>query len=461
MAEDRRGLAYSSENDEAVALFDEAVDHYLEYRLDTGELLGRAVEADPGFVMPRLLKASMLRLMGSTSVASQIADELAAIDALNTPLNPREALHVEALKHWVAGDLTTARRAWDAIVQEWPFDLVALRHMHFQSFWLGEQQAMRNTVASALPAWTDDMPGYGFVLGMLAFGFEEMGDYGRAEALGREAVERNPDDLWAIHAVAHVMEMQGRLQDGIAWLDYPDDHWADRGPVKNHVWWHAALFAVESGDFDAALAVYDNHVKPGERRISTDMMNAPSLLARLELAGADVGERWEELGQWAAGWVDDHVIAFTDAHTMIPLARTGRETEAEAFVASLERFATAADNDSARRIEPYILPLARGIRAFYAGKPEQTVELIAPIRHGLLPIGGSWAQRDVFNQLLLEAAIKAGNWPLARSLASERIALRPENHLNWLKFGEMFDAAGDAEAAERVREIAEQHRPAA
>ena len=459
MAEDRRGLAYSSESDEAVALFDRAVDHYLEYRLDTADLLDQAMAADPAFVMPRILKASMLRLLGSNSVMPEIESELAAIAKAATPMNPRETLHLEALEHWVAGDMTKARQGWDAIVQEWPFDLVALRHMHFQSFWLGEQQAMRNSVASALPAWTEDMPGYGFVLGMFAFGLEEMGDYGRAEAIGREAVERNPDDLWAIHAVAHVLEMQGRLQDGVAWLDYPEDHWADRGPVKNHVWWHAALFAVESGEFDAALAVYDTHVVPGERRISTDMMNAPSLLARLEFAGADVGDRWEQLAAWSEGWIDDHVIAFTDAHTMIPLARTERRQEAEAFIASLERFAKTSNNDAAKRIEPLILPLAKGIRALYAGKPAETVGLLQPIRHGLQPIGGSWAQRDIFHQLLLEAAIQAGNWPLARSMASERIALRPGNHLNWLKFGQMFDAAGDPEAAAQVREIAEQYRP--
>jgi len=144
---------------------------------------------------------------------------------------------------------------------------------------------------------------------------------------------------------------------------------------------------------------------------------------------------------------------------MIPLARTERHRQAEAFLVPLERFARENNNDAARRIEPLILPLAKGIRALYAGKPAETVDLLQPIRHGLQPIGGSWAQRDIFHQLLLEAAIQAGNWPLARSMASERIALRPENHLNWLKFGQMFDAAGDPEAAERVREIAEQYRP--
>jgi hypothetical protein len=155
----------------------------------------------------------------------------------------------------------------------------------------------------------------------------------------------------------------------------------------------------------------------------------------------------------------DHVIAFTDAHTMIPLARTGRESDADAFIASLERFATSERNDAAGRVQPYILPIAKAVRAFYAGRPGEAVDLLQPIRNSLTPIGGSHAQRDIFAQLLLEAAIKAGNWPLARALASERIALRPQNHLNWLKFGQMFDAAGDEEAATRAREIADQHRP--
>lgn len=454
MAEDRRGLEHTSTSDDAVSLFDRAVDHYLEYRLDTGDLLQQAKEADPDFVMPHILKASMLRLMGSNSVDAAIATEVAALDALDVPRNDREALHETALRHWLAGDVTAATRAWEAIVIEWPFDLMALRHLHFQSFWLGEQQAMRNAVAGALPAWSPELPGYGFVQGMLAFGLEESGDYARAEAMGKDAVERNPDDLWAIHAVAHVMEMQGRLQDGRAWLDYADDRWADRGPVKNHVWWHAALFAVESGDFDAALALYDTHVAPGERRISTDMMNAPSLLARLELAGQDVGDRWEKLAGWAEGWVDDHVIAFTDSHTMIPLARAGRTEAAEQLLASLERFAKAPGNDAARRAEPFLLPLARGVRAFYDGRPGETVDLLQPIRDRLLPIGGSHAQRDIFHQFLLEAAIRDGRWPLARALASERVTLRPTNHLNWLKLAELFEAAGDAEAGERARDEA-------
>ena len=459
MAEDRRGLAYTSDSEEAVAHFDQAVDHFLEHRLDTGDLLKAAVEADPAFVMPRILKATMLHLVGSNGVAGAIANELRTIDTIDAPLNRREQLHLEALRRWLNGDATGAARHWDAIVVEWPFDLLALRNMHFQNFWLGEQQAMRNSVASAVPAWTDDMPGYGFVLGMLAFGFEETGDFVRAEALGREAVERNPDDLWAVHAVAHVMEMQGRLADGSAWLDYSDDRWDDRGPVKNHVWWHAALFAVESGDFDRALDLYDTHIRPGERRVSTDMMNAPSLLARLEFAGAEVGDRWDRLADWSVGWVDDHVMAFTDAHTIIPLARSGRDPEAEAFIGSLERFGREAEGDMARRVEPYLLPIAKAIRAFYAGRPAETVERLRPIRHALQPIGGSHAQRDIFGQFLLEAAIQAGDWPLARALASERIALRPANHLNWLKMGQMFEAAGDEDAAARAREIAEQHRP--
>ncbi|MCB2055938.1 MAG: tetratricopeptide repeat protein [Geminicoccaceae bacterium] len=450
MQQDQWGHTLTTADPEAATLLDHALIRFLEYRADTAECIAACIARDAGFVMPRVLRAGLLLLMGSRSADPAIKTELEAIAGASGGLTRRETLHVDALELWARGDLTAASRRWEEIVVHWPHDLLALRSIHFQNFWMGQATYMRQVVSGALASWHEDMPGYGFLLGMAAFGLEECGDYARAERLGREAVERNDEDMWSIHAVAHVLEMQGRVDEGARWLDHAPDRWADRSPFKGHLWWHAGLFALERGDHDRALALYDDHIRPGERRISTDMMNAPSLLARLEFLGVDVGDRWAPLADWAAGWIDDHVIALTDAHVMFPLAREARP-EAGSFIASLERFARCPEHYAASTAVPFLLPIARAIRAFYAGDPDTAVDLLLPLRERLHPIGGSHAQRDVFHQLLLQAALAAGRWRLARTLAMERTVLRPENALGWHMLARAFDGLGDAPAAAAAR----------
>ena len=456
MERDVRGLEVGTESAEAAALMDEAVMHFLEQRTDTADLLARAIDADPGFVMPRVLRASGMLLMGTDAVRPAIDAELAAIEEIGVPALPRERLHVSALERWAAGDLLAAVRDWERIVVTWPHDLLAHRSLHMQSFWTGRARHMRQVVGGALPRWNESMPGYGFLLGMLAFGLEECGDYAGAERYGRLAVDLNSEDMWSIHAVAHVLEMQGRTAEGAVWLDYPADRWRDRGPFKGHLWWHAALFALERGEFDKVLALYDAHVRPGERFVSTDMMNAPSLLARLEFQGVDVGDRFERLAERSESWADDHVVVFTDTHTMIPLARTGRQQACDAFLASLENLASRPDSYAASVTRTFLLPLAEAVRAFYSGEPERTVEILMPIRAELQPIGGSFAQRDVFHQLLLEAAMAAEDWPTARQLASERTALRPDNGMGWRKLSAVLSGMGDETGAATARMRADQ-----
>ncbi|MBZ9966671.1 MULTISPECIES: hypothetical protein [unclassified Mesorhizobium] len=89
---------------------------------------------------------------------------------------------------------------------------------------------------------------------MHAFGLEETGDYGRAEEVGRLAVALQPLDCWAHHAVAHVMEMQGRAEDGIGWMIAREPHWsADDNFFRVHNWWHRSLCHLDLGQADEAL----------------------------------------------------------------------------------------------------------------------------------------------------------------------------------------------------------------
>ena len=108
---------------------------------------------------------------------------------------------------------------------EYPRDALALQAGHQIDFFTGNARMLRDRIARALPAWQSGMPGYHAMLGMQAFGLEEMGDYARAEKLGRAAIEIEPRDGWAQHAVAHVMEMQSRQRDGIAWMRANPEAW--------------------------------------------------------------------------------------------------------------------------------------------------------------------------------------------------------------------------------------------
>jgi len=254
MAVDERGLELTT-SDAGAAAFDATLRHALEYRIDTPDRLAAMFEADPDFVMGHCLKGLMLLGFQSSRVRGDIADCLAKAEAGLDRVTARERANIAALRAMYDGDRAKACAIWEDLLAQYPTDLLALRHYTFALFWSGRSNALRDAPARVLHAWDETMPGYGDVLGMYAFGLEETADYARAEAHGRRAVEINRNDLWAVHAVAHVLEMQGRLDDGIAWMTESGPDWADRNPFKGHLWWHLSLYHVERGEFARVLDV--------------------------------------------------------------------------------------------------------------------------------------------------------------------------------------------------------------
>ena len=456
MHSDTRELPLTTGNRDAADHYNRAIKRYFEYRLDTMQHVKAALAADPDFVMGHCLKGYLFMLFNAASVTGRVREALAACEARSEGVTPREALHVAALGAWLSGDWDKTIGIWDRILHDHPTDLLALRLQHFLTFWSGKAMALRGRVAQVAQSWDESLPGYGYVLGMLAFGLEECGDYAEAEAKGRRAVEINPEDLWAVHAVAHVLEMQGRHRDGIAWMSQPADAWDDRNPFRGHLWWHTALFPFELGDFDRVLDLYDNAIRTEQTDFYLDIQNAASLLLRLEFQGIDVGDRWAELADHAEANVDDHSLPFTDLHHMISLVRAGRPQAARKMLASLQAFAATPGSSAAATMEPATLPLCEAILAFGEGDYARTIETLLPIRFDYACVGGSHAQRDLFAQLLIEAAIKAGRLPLARALLSERAALKPSSGATWIKTAGVLaqlDDAGAAAAKERGRAL--------
>ena len=258
---DIRGLAISTSSAEASAAMDLAVASFLNFRLDAREHLSRGLAADPEFGLAHCLKGYFAMLLYKQASVAQAAESARTARPLVAKATPRERAHVEALEAWAAGDLDRTLATWEAILADHPTDVLAVRLAHYKFFWLGRRRDMVASVERVLPQWDHDLTGWGAILSCRCFAHEECGDYATAEAAGRAAVELDPADLWATHAVAHVMEMQDRHDEGIAWLSELERHWAGANNLLHHLWWHRALFHLERREFDEVLALYDRRFR--------------------------------------------------------------------------------------------------------------------------------------------------------------------------------------------------------
>jgi hypothetical protein len=312
-----------------------------------------------------------------------------------------------------------------------PRDALALQAAHVGDFFTGNARELRDRVARRLPAWDASVPGYGFALGMHAFGLEECGDYRKAEDAGRRAVELHRNDCWAIHAVAHVMEMEGRQRDGAQWLSERAADWSTDNFFQVHNWWHLALFNLDLERSDEALRLYDERIRASRSKVALDMLDAAALLWRLKLAGVDAGPaRWAEMADAWAPLADDAIYAFNDVHAMMAFVGAGREAEQAALLVALERAGQGRGSNAAMTRE-IGLPVARALQAFGRERWAEAADLLAPIRGRFNLFGGSHAQRDVFQQTLVEAALRAGRSELAGRLVEERLAAKPSSPRNW------------------------------
>ena len=310
MITDQQGNVLSGATVEASVLFNQAVDAFNIYRGDPVRLLDQAIEVAPNFAMAHIVKA---HLLGLATEPDATRDAKAILDtAKSLRLSDREASHVAALDLLVEGEWSAAATALDRHNADHPRDIVALQSGHLMDFSRANARSLRDRIARVLPKWSAEMPGYSILLGMHAFGLEETGDYGRAEETGRHALALQPLDCWAHHAVAHVMEMQGRAEDGIGWMIAREPHWSgDDNFFKVHNWWHRSLCHLDLGQGGEVLALYDGHIRQGHSLVALDMVDASALLWRLHLTGHDVGDRWQELATAWDGHADGRIIRST------------------------------------------------------------------------------------------------------------------------------------------------------
>ncbi|MCY3880266.1 MAG: tetratricopeptide repeat protein [Rhodobacteraceae bacterium] len=424
---DSRGVNWTTGEEASAARLFAAMDGYFTFRADTLDQLGKLLEDDPNVPAGWILRGYLLLFSRRTADLPAAREAHARACALDWSATPAEQLHVQALKAWLDADALGAQRIWDAILTDTPHDLLAMRVQHFTAMMLGRPDYLRTLAGRSLATWDDAVPGAGFVYGMACMGLEEAGEYARAEALGRRGAELEPDDLWSVHSVAHVMEAEGRMMEGLAWMERPSGFWEGRGPMRHHLLWHEALFLYEAGRYDHALDYYDRWLAPAEMPDYLSMSDCVSFLVRLEVAGVACCDRWGVLAESGREMIDGRVLTFKDVHTLLVLAMAGDREGLQRLSASLAGYAHDGQSFDAEAAGRVGVPLAAALRARLDGDPAGAADLLLATRFAFPHMGGSKAQRDVLDIYLINCAIASGNISLSRRLLHEYLDLRPNS----------------------------------
>jgi tetratricopeptide (TPR) repeat protein len=412
---DPRGVPLAAGEAASALRLEAALLDMLGFRGDPVGKADAALAHDPELVLAHCLKAHAFAFAQEPRLRPLALAAVTAGETVAGSTHEREGLHLSAARAWAEGDPARSLACFDALLERYPRDVMALQFAHQADFFTGSQDALRERPRRVLAALGRDAAGYGFAQGMLAFGLEEAGAYEEAEALGREAVTRSPTDAWAIHAVAHVLEMQGRSGEGIAWYEAREADWAEASFFAVHNAWHLALYHLERDDHPAALAVYDRLLRPGRRSLVLNLCDAAALLWRLHLAGVDAGERWPELAGAMAAKAEPGCHVFNDIHLALALAGAGRLAELEGLTTCLHALALGG-SDYAARLRAVALPAIRAAAAFARGGYGEAVILLAPTLPELGAMSGSHAQREILTRTLCEAALRDGQRAIAHDI---------------------------------------------
>jgi hypothetical protein len=420
---------------EAIAGYDDALDRLLHFKPSTAKAAALVRESDPTAPMAHAFNAYLGVLATEAADAAGAREEFTRfrVSADDGSWTARERGHVAAAQAWLDGDIQHAGRILLQVAREHPRDALALAVGHQVDFFTGDALTLRDRIGASLAAWSPDDPHYAPLLGMLAFGLEECGSYGRSEQVGLQAVELDPKDVWGIHAVVHTYEMQARFGTGLQYLDAREQDWLTGNFLNVHNTWHYALFSLEKSDLATGLRLYDTVLHHAESDgYCMEMLDASGYLWRLLLEGEDQSERWQALADsWVPAVAEPH-YAFNDMFAVMAYVGAGRIAEAEALIAARRAWVAEAPANvtNASMTRDIGIPVCQAMVDFGKGDYTAVVEGLAPLRYRFAEFGGSHAQRDAIQQTLVEAALRSEDVALARCLVSERIWVKPDSPWN-------------------------------
>lgn len=426
MLDDAYGNAVDTDDDATVAALDRFAHSFLAYGKDFAVIFDAARD-DPTCLLAHS-QAALLGLFMENNAGLALATthlETGRTLAAQGKGSERERLYHRAIEAAARADTGQATALHDEIAARWPRDLFAAKLGQVHYFNVGDAAGMQRIAQTAVDALGD----VAYAWGLLAFGLEECHALDDAERAGRHAAEMTEVEPWAHHAVAHVYETRGQLDDGIAWMEDRAHTWRDCNSFMfTHNWWHVALFYLDKGDPDQALSIFDSRLwgaPQGDPSYSQDQAGAVSMLIRLSLRGVALGRRWSEVADEILKREVMFDQPFLSAHFAYALARSEHRTAYEKFLRDLHDHAGTANAAARHQWLTHALPLCRGMGAHADNDFDLAARLLGETRPHWRRLGGSHAQRDLFEQMYLDALIRCGRADEAAPILEARVAARP------------------------------------
>ncbi len=425
---------------------DDFVAGFLSYETRIANIIAAADNA-PDHCLANTYAAMIWMLLEAPNGPKNAAHYAACAQKASPHATPREQMNTQMLLCWLHGDIEAALKLGDEIVGAFPRDLAVVKLHQYLSFNRGDAPAMLRVVHKV----STDNQDVAHLHGMKAFAYEQCHLLDAAQKSAERALAIQSKEPWAQHALAHVFLTRGQVDHGAHFLEGVQNTWTGLNSfMLTHNYWHLAVFYLSQGKNDAVLALYDQQCWGVEKDYSQDQIGAVSLLARLELAGVDVGDRWGDIGQYLRTRSEDTTLPFLTMQYLYGLARAGLG-EARTLMASVEERAKSAPVYERAAWHDVALPACQGLLSYACGDYEPAIDQLGQALPRMMEVGGSHAQRDLFEQIMLDCVIKTGRLVTAQQMLEIRRGFDPKGVPLNTALGQVYQDLGLPDEAAQAR----------
>jgi tetratricopeptide (TPR) repeat protein len=420
MKPDSRGLAVTTDSDQAIAAINHFTDAALSLKPGMADITA-AARREPECAMLQIFAAVLHVLSQSDLEARRGLRYLDLARQRGTDLNERERKLIDAVAAGCDGDFDRAIAVYGQIVERWPRDILAAKLAEFHCFETGDAARQLEIMENVARA-NGESP---HALAMYAFALELNGRREDAEQVSRAALRLDPDSMWAQHCLAHVYGEQARVSEGIAALENYAPGWRTFGQyIQSHNWFHLATLYLMQLDLNRALDAYRYHIWGFQSDEIVEHTDAILLLWYVELAGGEVQERWREVAPHIQAKAHARVFPFLTSIYLYALERAGESAEVDRALAEMEEYARSQTGRAAYVWNEIGLKEARGSVAFARGDFDRAAALLGGALGDIACGGGSDEQRAVFAQSHFLSLSRAGLRPQAQQALHDYLAGR-------------------------------------